>query len=375
MAGTSDAFLQGQGMSVALSDVESELTRLWGPAAEQVGGPDLDRPSVTRVVLANLIVARALEGCDRVGAVLDALASHYPCRTIVLRPTANAGRNVFAEVSALCHLPAPGMPQVCSERITLCAGPEARDLLPGAVRPLLEADLPCVLWWADVPTSDDPLLRDLSHDATRVLLDPPAGVDARSLGAALDPARHPFARDVAWYGITRWRELIAGLFDPPDARRALGAIASVEVLAHSSNVDCTPRPAAWLAAWLAGQLGWTPLRRETPEPGRIEASFQGPSGEVAVRIVTAAGPPDAMDGLSGVSGLAAGPWSFRLDRPDLAGAEVKIALAKPGQERSSRTVHSPEPDDAGRLAAALESTRDDPPFLSALPNALWLLGA
>ena len=36
---SSDAFLSGQGIPVDPRDIETELTRLWGPAAERVGGP------------------------------------------------------------------------------------------------------------------------------------------------------------------------------------------------------------------------------------------------------------------------------------------------------------------------------------------------
>ena len=175
------------------------------------------------------------------------------------------------------------------------------------------------------------------------------------LGAALDPARHPFSRDVAWYGITRWRELIAGLFDPPDARDALNQIATVEISAVSDAADGIPRAAAWLAAWLAGQLGWERSKRESPGPGRVEATFRGPSGEVAVTIATTADASSTIGRLAGVAIAAkgpGGPWQFRLDRPDREGAEVRIVEARPGQAECDRTLSAPEPDDAGRLAAA-----------------------
>ena len=102
---------------------------------------------MTRIVLANLVVASRLADAPRLDGVLDTLTTRYPCRAIVVLRTDEPDRRVSAEVSALCHLPAPGLPQVCSERIVLRAGPRAVDLLPGAVRPLLETDLPFVLWW------------------------------------------------------------------------------------------------------------------------------------------------------------------------------------------------------------------------------------
>src|SRR3954453_13997117 len=114
---TSDAFLSGQGIPVDLSKIDTALADLWGPAAEREGGPDLEHPAVTRVSLANLVVAdlggRPLFSEDG----LDTVGARYPCRALVLRRADALGRKVTAEVSALCHLPAPGLPQVCSERI------------------------------------------------------------------------------------------------------------------------------------------------------------------------------------------------------------------------------------------------------------------
>ena len=55
------SFLEGQGIPVDLPRIEIELAKLWGPAAGQIGGPEIENPHVTRIVLANLVVA-CLEG-------------------------------------------------------------------------------------------------------------------------------------------------------------------------------------------------------------------------------------------------------------------------------------------------------------------------
>src|SRR5262249_42881486 len=159
-----DSFLEGQGIPVDLRDIETELAKLWGPAAEQVGGPELDNPHVTRIVLANLVV-ECLEGdgeCLR--GVLETVIARFPCRATVMRGSNDPNRRITAEVSALCHLPAPGLPQVCSERILLRAGPNALYMIPGAVRPLLESDLPMVLWWTGDPRRHEDLFRDMADE-------------------------------------------------------------------------------------------------------------------------------------------------------------------------------------------------------------------
>ena len=112
-------------------NIETELSKLWGPAAEQIGGPELENPNVTRIVLANLVVDPSTATAQSLRPVLETVIARFPCRAIVVRGSDDPERRINAEVSALCHLPAPGLPQVCSERIVLRAGPQAIDLLPG----------------------------------------------------------------------------------------------------------------------------------------------------------------------------------------------------------------------------------------------------
>jgi glucose-6-phosphate dehydrogenase assembly protein OpcA len=409
---TPDDFLSGQGVPVELKDVERELTRLWGPAAELAGGPELEHPNVTRIVLANLVVMARQDDLGRLQGVLETVAARYPSRTIVMVRSddsqAGAGRAVRAEVSALCHLPAPGLPQVCSERIVLRAGPEAVDLLPGAVRPLLEADLPFVLWWADDPRRDEAVFRDLSHECSRLILDlPDPGAEPAALHLGLDPKVCPHSRDAAWFGVTRWRELLAQFFDPPCAPGTLGRIDSVRIEVASpppraSGADPNPpRAAVWLAAWLAGQIGWWPEGRPQRAGGRLRAAFRGPTGPVSLEIQTQTDPGldepqiqtvllttrgaehDTLTDFSVMSPDApapppqpepeTGPEVFRLVRAVRGMSKVRIEADSRSHCALPRTVLAPELDAARRISAALESSRLDPPFQNALPHALWLL--
>ena len=382
---STDDFLSGQGVSVDLNDVEGELTRLWGPAAEQVGGPELEHPNVTRIVLANLVVFTRHADAGRLQGVLDTVAAQFPSRAIVLVRDAEPGRAIRAEISALCHLPAPGLPQVCSERIVLRAGPEAVDLLPGAVRPLLEADLPFVLWWTADPREDEALFHDLGDECSRLILDlPDPGADLAALRLGLDPTISQFSRDSAWFGATRWRELVAQFFDPPCGTDAIARIDSVKIDAVVPPGDNSPpRPAVWLASWLAGQLGWTLDEAPTRDPasGRFTVTFRGPTGPVAVEIRAESRPGVDTPGLRSVTLTtrkgdgpdAAEPEVFRLARVNEGSGEVRIDVDSPSHCALPRTVFSPELDAARRISAALESSRNDPPFQKALPFALRLL--
>jgi glucose-6-phosphate dehydrogenase assembly protein OpcA len=382
--------IEGQGIPVELRDVEPELAKLWGPAAEQAGGPELENPHVTRIVLANLVVECLGGNVESLASVLETVIARFPCRAILLCGSDNLARKITAEISALCHLPAPGLPQVCSERIVLRAGPNAIDLLPGAVRSLLEANLPHLLWWTGDPRKHEPLFRELAATCSRLVLDfPDPGTDAGALRVGLDPALGTSSRDCVWFGLARWRELAAQFFDAPGDREKLNRISSVTVEAHSSDPAKTPRPAIWLVSWLAGQLGWKPQGR--PEHRLADASsytltarFLGTLGDVPIRIVTRAIPsgcpdepqiaavtikiqPKAGDKSSGETFRLVRPW------PGSPAVLVEAQTEADGPARLPRGVDAPEIDAARRVATALEASTIDIPFRNALPAALWLL--
>jgi hypothetical protein len=68
-----------------------------------------------------------------------------------------------------------------------------------------------------------------------------------------------------------------------------------------------------------------------------------------------------------------GAEHFRVARPAIDATAVRIEAASGDLCRLPRLVEAPELDAARRVAAALESSRNDPPFQNALPIALWLL--
>lgn len=372
----SDAFLSGEGIPVPLGQVENELARLWGPAAEREGGPDLDQPTVTRLVLANLVVCDLLSNGARVRELVEGVSRAYPCRMIVLRPSAEPSGSVRAEVSAVCHLPAPGLPQVCSERIVLQAPRENLALLPGAVRPLLETDLPVILWWAGDPRPSIDLFRDLGDESARLVIDQPdPQPDREALIAGLDLTVNRFSRDLVWFGITPWRELAAGFFDPPGAETALAQLRRVEITAAvPASTPQTPRVAAWMAAWLAGRLGWVPRQRRGPLGAPTNASFLRGDTTIEVSFGCQPGPAVPLPHLLALTLDAGSAGVYRVER-GRGTDDVRLAVEAPDRAPLPRTVHVAEWDAARRLAAALESDRDDPPYREALPHLLWLLGA
>lgn len=368
-----DEFLKGQGIPIDLPRAESELTNLWGPAAQRVGGPELEHPTVTRVVLANLVVYGPT-------ACLEPVVARYPCRTILLLedPAAAARGSIYAEVSAACHLPAPGQPQVCSERIALFAPPERIDLFPGAVRSLLEPDLPTFLWWHGDLRGREDLYRSLAADASRALLeleDP--GTPSEVLAKALSEKAQPFVHDRAWFGITPWREVIALEFDPPHQRWFEG-IDEVEIVALTDR-EGLPRGACWLAGWLIAQLGWTDLRPSGNKgPGSWSYECRNAGKPVSIRIrsrVQADATPPQLASVTLRVSSGKEPMTMTWSRSDRKCPEICLTRTLACGTELKRTLLAEEFGGPGRMIAALESSRDDPPFRNATPHALAILAA
>ena len=337
-------FSKARGSPSIFPKIETELAKLWGPAAEQIGGPELENPHVTRIVLANLVV-ECLDGDgESLGPVLETVIARFPCRAIVVRGVRRPGapdqrRGVGALPPArtrACRRSAPS--GSCCE-----PGPKAVDLIPGAVRPLLEADLPMVLWWTGDPRKHEQLFRDLADECSRLVLDlPDPAAEAGALRLGLDPAFCPCSRDSAWFGLTRWRELVAQFFDPPCNAESLRRIESVHIEALSPDPTRPPRMAIWLAAWLAGQLGWKPQGQPVNAAGDSEsvlaAHIRRPGGRGRRRDRH---PADAL-GLAGLAATGGGDRSRpgRRKGSRRSGSAVPRPTRRPFSSRPKRSIRA-----------------------------------
>ena len=350
-------FLGGRGIAVPIRDVESELTRLWGPAAEREGGPTPEFPTVTRVALANLVLGALDDAGDCLLARLQQVLARYPARAIVARGDGSDGSTIVAEVSARCHLPTPGRPQVCCEQITLRAAATNLALLPGAARTLLEAGMPTVLWWAGDPSGHRDIFADFAADATRTLLDLP------------DPGPLPRldipATDLAWYGITGWRERIAELFDPADARPGLGRLCRARVIAATPESGPPPRVALWLVAWLGGQLGWG-AGELSREDGEIRARYRSGGRAIDVSIATTVDASTAVPQVVAVELDTDDSGTFRLFRPADRPEEVRVEVCAAHYCDLPRIARTPVAGPAERVSLALEASPVDRTYARAL---------
>lgn len=246
-----ESFTAGVETAVDVAHIERQLGQLWRLAG----------PQITRASLFNLVVFCPSEAARaHATEAIRALIARHPCRAIVLWAQPGSSRSrLRASIAAHCHRAGGGAKQVCCEQILIEACGQSVADLPGAVLPLLESDLPTVLWWQGNFLEQPQLFGRLCAVAGRVVFDssawPAAETQLGRLRQAI-AARSPTAfADLSWTRLGLWRKLTADCFDPPQCRAALEEIHSVAVT-HGRGPGARLR-ALLYGSWLAAQLGWT----------------------------------------------------------------------------------------------------------------------
>lgn len=122
----------------------------------------------------------------------------------------------------------------------------AAPFVNNAVAALRLASLPAVVWWRGGPTDS---LTDLANLADRLVLDTEAPDEVwQHAGDLIERAA---VTDLRWTRLTRWRVLLAHMFDLPQVRRAAPSITRL-------TIEAGDLPSARLfAGWLRSSLHWT----------------------------------------------------------------------------------------------------------------------
>lgn len=260
-----ETFAAGRDRYVDVDQVNRQLGELWQTAAGAADEPAAGL--ITRACMASLVVHTESETRrDRVTEIVRALTSRYPCRAIVLlAEPAAAGDTLTASITAHCHLAGGGGKQVCCEQVSLHATGGGVKRVRGAVLPLLESDLPVILWWDGNGPPRSGLFDQLRADADRIIFDSTgwdraagdaAGVLAELAGLLAGDERSTRRYgDLSWTRLRIWRELTADLFDDPAAREHLDRLTRVTVT-HGQGPGARLR-AQLYGGWLARQLNWS----------------------------------------------------------------------------------------------------------------------
>jgi glucose-6-phosphate dehydrogenase assembly protein OpcA len=314
----------GAAGTIAPDRILHDMADLWVSLGKQGEGD----AGVLRACSMTLVVAaEESDDAQAIGETLAALMPEHPSRAIVIRFRAEDRRSLAARVFAQCWMPFGHHQQICCEQIEITASDASLPDLAAVVLPLTVPDLPVILWCRGPRLFHLPAFSQLAAIAQKVVLDGAAFGDA---AAALGEMREAVAAgrrlaDLSWTRLTRWRELIAQIFEN---RAQLANLPLVSDILISYRAAATPAPAFYLAAWLREgleKIGAHPRIRFETEAGesngrlsRVE--LRAPNRPDAIASISLAGGPCAEVRAGGLLSMALLPalTDYALMREELS---------------------------------------------------------
>ena len=204
MALPTDTIIPGEPLAVQdLSGIESVLAQMWRVAEESAVDEHGKSQPLVRISLGNLIVVCSSAELAQHSEILDRLSVRGPSRIVVVgiepaNQSAGDDSHVHAHIHAVCHRPSPDSPHLCCEHIQLHFGPESIPMLSGIVSPLLEADLPSLLWWNRSWSGyEDEFVRN-AHAVGSLLIDLERISTYQELGSIMGRIEGVALHDLAW---------------------------------------------------------------------------------------------------------------------------------------------------------------------------------
>jgi glucose-6-phosphate dehydrogenase assembly protein OpcA len=265
--------------TVAPEKILKELAALWVEEGKQGSAGVLRACSMTLVVM-----AEESDDASALGETLAALMPEHPARTIVVRLRAGVERALSERVYQQCWMPFGQHRQICCEQIELIASDAALGDLPSVLLPLVVADLPVMLWCRSPRLAAMAEFGEIARLATKVVMDSAAFGDAPAAIGRMAEAQSRGLRvaDLAWTRLTRWREMLARVFENRDHLARLSGVAEVKVTCGARHES-----SAWyLAAWTRNALadaGLAPAVAVAPNSDAIRIELTGAELRVVLR--------------------------------------------------------------------------------------------
>jgi glucose-6-phosphate dehydrogenase assembly protein OpcA len=275
----------------------------------------------------------------------------HPSRAIVIRFRPSAERALSSRVFSQCWMPFGQRRQICCEQIEITASDASLPDLPAVILPLAVADLPVVLWCRGARLFELADFPQLAGIASKVVLDSSAMGGAADILDRLDRVTRSgrLLADLAWTRMTRWRQMVAQIFEN---RSYLARLAGIQQVRIGFGGSAPPSSAYYLGAWLLDCLQGAGAKASL----KWDQAEKAAKGEL-VRVELNAAESDGLHVSIAVSG-----------DPERRCAEVRVNTLE------NRTVFAPD-NDYTLLRQELSIPRRDPVFEQALARAARLARA
>jgi glucose-6-phosphate dehydrogenase assembly protein OpcA len=270
------------------------LDEIWTALGRDASAQDQE---VMRACSLTLIaVVEAEHDPETVAQSLGELMRQHPSRTILVRLVAGSALLLEAEVEARCWRPYGDHQQICSEQIVVRCSEATLAEVPGAILPLLVPDLPVVLFCPSLRAWRSAAFGALAELAGRIIFDTfsaPQPLEALSDVQELRRLGRAQLSDLSWTRLSRWRALLAQVFENDLYRARLRNFSEAVVYYQGSNSRRVPPTCLLLGGWLVSRLHWTRDQiatgfrfehRPADQPEGKLAAFELLSGDPAVRV-------------------------------------------------------------------------------------------
>ena len=238
--------------TIAPEQILRELSELWADSGKQSqaeGGTGVLRACTMTL----LVMAEADDDTQGLGETIAALMPEHPARAIVVRLSGAGERTLAERVYSQCWMPFGQRRQICCEQVEITVSDAALGDLRSVVLPLTVPDLPLIVWCRSSRLPQMGQFWQIASMAQKVVLDSSTAPDPEGalLRAEAIATSGTILGDLSWTRMTRWREMLAQVFENHQNAAQLATVASVEVEWGGTRQV----PAYYLGAWIRDSLG------------------------------------------------------------------------------------------------------------------------
>ncbi len=308
-----------------------DLHSLWAALAKE-SSPAESHGVLRACAMTVIVLTDDGDGASAAIQTLGRVMQDHPNRAVIVRVKSGAQPLLEYRVTAQCWRPLGRQNQICCEQIEITSAAVSLMDAEPVLLAITAADLPVVVWCRSPHLFGAGALDRLFSRADRVIVDSRDFADPSSalvlLAAAARPDRGHLA-DLAWTSVTRWREMVAEVFEDPARRDLISRLTAVRVL-HSPGP--VPTTAYYLAAWFAtaGGVALQPVFEEVPPVGGGIEGIVLEAGAERISIRRAEGTAILIE-IGSLKNCTSAP---RLSEAELLGTELAVTGRDPVFEKA-----------------------------------------
>ncbi len=223
--------------------VVAELDQLWASLA--AAGSKPDSPGVLRACAMSLFVLQEEDaaGAAPVAQTIAEVMRAHPNRAVIVSIRNSMEPLIEHRVTAQCWVPFGGRQQLCCEQIEITVSSGSLEGVVPVLLAIAAPDVPLVVWCRSAKVLGLRAVEPLLERASKAIVDPSPLEDL-----ARQAERGFHVADLSWTHVTRWREIVAQIFEDPARQAFVPKIRQITVMYSGGE---PPAAARYLAAWVS----------------------------------------------------------------------------------------------------------------------------